>query len=548
MTHGRSRRWGRRPAIVAASLLASALLAAGADCSGTATGLIPLTELGPGHYHGFPGGLYGSGSNARPPEHEKAGRRLAAEVVPRDAHGTPSPGGRIVLLSIGMSNTTQEFQAFLELAAADSDVNPALTIVDGAKGGQSADRILRNPGPYWEHVAGRLAEAGVTSRQVQVVWMKQAHPRPSDPFPVHAQRLQADLAELARVLKSRFPELRLLYLSSRTYGGYASTALNPEPYAYESGFSVKWVIDAQISGDPELNYDPAAGPVKAPWLSWGPYLWADGEKARSDGLTWSCSDFGRDGTHPSASGRWKVARMLLDFFKTDPTARPWFLAPDDGAKPEPKAVANAADGSRNVARGSIVSLYGRELAHGTAAADGLPLPRSLAGVSVLVNGEPAPLYFVSPQQVNLVLPPLARTGTLEILRGRAAATMPIELAPRAPALFVLWDTDPPRAAALHADGSLIGPDSPARPGETIMLFGTGIVVPYDPTLAAPLVLPTILVGGVPASVKWLGPAPGFPGLDQVNIEIPADAPPGATVPVTFGGYDSPRPPTLAIAG
>ncbi len=535
-------------AAAAAGFLLAAAPVGGADCSGTSTGLIPLTELGPGSYHGFPGGLYGDGSNGRPPEHEEAGRRLAAEVVPRDAFGAPSPAGRIVLLSIGMSNTTQEFQAFLELAAADPDLNPALTIVDGAKGGQSADRILRDPDPYWEHVASRLAEAGVTSRQVQVVWMKQAHPRPSDPFPEHARRLERDLAELARVLKSRFPELRLLYLSSRTYGGYASTALNPEPYAYESGFSVKWVIDAQISGDAELNYDPGAGPVKAPWLSWGPYLWADGEKARSDGLTWSCSDFGRDGTHPSASGREKVARMLLDFFKSDPTARPWFLGPGAGSEPEAAAVVNAADGTRNLARGAIVSLYGKDLARGTAAAGGLPLPRSLAGTTVLVNGEAAPLYFASPGQVNLVLPPLARTGTLEIRRDRnAATTMPIELAPRAPALFALWGSDPPRAAALHADGSLVGPDSPARRGETIMLFGTGIVVPYDPILG-PLVMPSILIGGVEAPVRWLGPAPGFPGLDQMNVEIPAEAPAGAAVPVTFHGVENPHPPTLAIAG
>jgi hypothetical protein len=109
--------------------------------------------------------------------------------------------------------------------------------------------------------------------------------------------------------------------------GAASTALNPEPYAYESGFSVRWVIERQLAGAPELNPDPALGPVESPWLAWGPYLWADGLTARADGLVWECADFQNDGTHPSASGRDKVADQLLRFFERDPSARPWFLEP-----------------------------------------------------------------------------------------------------------------------------------------------------------------------------------------------------------------------------
>ena len=85
------------------------------------------------------------------------------------------------------------------------------------------------------------------------------------------------------------------------------------------------MIKQQINGAPELNYDPAHGTVRAPWLSWGPYLWADGLNPRSDGLTYACSDFQSDGTHPAPDGaREKVAQMLLNFFKTDSVARLWF--------------------------------------------------------------------------------------------------------------------------------------------------------------------------------------------------------------------------------
>jgi hypothetical protein len=86
------------------------------------------------------------------------------------------------------------------------------------------------------------------------------------------------------------------------------------------------MIRDQMSGSPELNHDPARGLVKVPLLLWGPYLWADGTNPRkSDGLVWERQDLAADGTHPSQSGRRKVAEMLLKFFEGDPLARTWFV-------------------------------------------------------------------------------------------------------------------------------------------------------------------------------------------------------------------------------
>src|SRR5262249_36520602 len=116
------------------------------------------------------------------------------------------------------------------------------------------------------------------------------------------------------------------YFTSRVYAGYATTTLNPEPYAYESGFTIKWLIDAQVSGDPGLNYNPAIGTVMAPWMAWGPYLWTDGMTPRSDGLGWPCTYLSTDGTHPSTLGRDVIADSLLAFFHADETTAPWYLA------------------------------------------------------------------------------------------------------------------------------------------------------------------------------------------------------------------------------
>ena len=238
-----------------------------------------------------------------------------------------------MLISLGMSNTTQEFSVFKMLADADPNKSAHLAIVDCAQGGQAARQWAypsstdKRPSP-WVVMDQRLERAGVEPNQVQVVWMKQADIQPAQygDFPAHAQVLRDNMGVILRMLKSRFPNLRIAYLSSRIYAGYATTALNPEPYAYESAFSVRWLIEAQLNNDPNLDYDAARGPVTAPLLLWGPYLWADGtQPRRSDGMVWLREDLGSDGTHPSNSGRQKVARMLLDFFKTSPFTSCWFL-------------------------------------------------------------------------------------------------------------------------------------------------------------------------------------------------------------------------------
>ena len=287
-----------------------------ANCDRTSTGYIPLNDLATGSYNGYMGGLYPDGENRPPLDYKWMGRARSARIVPLNASGQPDPtNGRIVLLSIGMSNTTQEFSTFKQQADLDPQKNPRLTIVDGAVGGQDAT-IIRNPSAsYWVTVTQRLTSAGVTPNQVQAAWLKEAIAGENRPFPGDAQGLRDALRDIVGIMESRFPNLQVIYLASRIYAGYASTTLNPEPYAYQSGFAVKWLIEERIVGN-----------GNGAWLAWGPYLWADGLTPRSDGLTWQCADFQADGTHPSTSGRAKVASMLLNFLKTDESSMRWFVA------------------------------------------------------------------------------------------------------------------------------------------------------------------------------------------------------------------------------
>jgi hypothetical protein len=290
--------------------------------------LKPLTEMtADDKYKGEDGGLYGHGKNEPPESHQRAAHRESAKITPLDADGKPASDGKIVLVSISMSNATQEFSMFKKIADADRAKSPLVTIVDCAQGGQTMARWADPKIPAWTEAARRLESAKVTPKQVQVAWIKLANAGPRGDLAEHGRRLQKDTVAVLHNLKERFPSLRIAYLGSRIYAGYATTPLNPEPYAYEGAFAARWLILDQIKGEPSLNCDPARGPVNAPLLLWGPYLWGDGMIPRkSDGLVWERKDLAGDGTHPAESGRRKVAQLLLKFFKTDAVARTWFLS------------------------------------------------------------------------------------------------------------------------------------------------------------------------------------------------------------------------------
>lgn len=304
-----------------------------ADCSVTTVNRTPLNDLGAGLYLGqFQGGLYPNGVNTLPTAHGDLGAARAAGIRPLDLAGQPSPAGRVVLVSIGMSNTSQEFTRFIPLASGHQSVNhTTLAIVNGAQGGQDAADWELPAMPTYDTVQARLQQAGLSEAQVQAVWLKQANAGPISALPAansDAYSLLTKLGNIVRAVRVRYPNIRIVFLSSRIYAGYASTTLNPEPYSYEYGLSVKWLIEAQSIQMSGGGIDPRAGDLDAnavaPWLAWGPYLWADGLNPRSDGLVWQCSDLSADGTHPSNTGADKVAGMLLNHLLQSPFSRGWF--------------------------------------------------------------------------------------------------------------------------------------------------------------------------------------------------------------------------------
>ena len=220
------------------------------------------------------------------------------------------------------------------------------------------------------------------------------------------------------------------------------------------------------------------------------------------------------------------------------------------------------------------TLYGSNLAWNTAVAGpadmtGNQWPIKIAGAGVQVlfaGGTPAHLSFVSPTQINFLTPASRAPGltTMTLIRdGVAGPSIPVTFTDAAPGLF----QNNSMAAAAHADGSLISVDAPARPGEIVVLYGTGLgqtVVPLDsqsdgrlvPVASDPATLRIQLFADLavtlnesaldPQRILWAGLTPGFAGLYQINLKLPDTLEANPSIRIRIAGQNSAEGIKLAV--
>lgn len=293
------------------------------------TGKLPLCDGASGPDEDPEGGLYPGGQNQPDPAHMAAGAAAAAGILPRDRDGQPDPGGQILLLAVGMSNTGLYFEALREAVSGLTDLHPRLRLVNATLEGKDIRSTARAEDPYWRLVDHRIRSAEASVSQVQAVWFMQACHAPGilpGEGSAHIARMTEYYTAAMGILRARFPNLRQVFSSGREYGGYNPPGQgNPEPYAFYTGLAWKRLIAAQINGDPRLSDIRSGAP--RPWLGWAGYFWADGERPRQDGLCWLFpEDFQEDGVHPSPAGCRKAGAILSDFFTQSPLT-PWFRKP-----------------------------------------------------------------------------------------------------------------------------------------------------------------------------------------------------------------------------
>ncbi len=206
---------------------------------------------------------------------------------------------------------------------------------------------------------------------------------------------------------------------------------------------------------------------------------------------------------------------------------------------DPGGIVNAASftfGSLSVAPGSLISIFGTQLANESAWALSLPLPISLGGVRVQMDGNDAPLLFVSPRQINAQVPLEVSGRSLAtvtiLLNGVTSSSAAVLLAPTAPGIFTVSQGGQGRGVVLHAaDFSPVTVERPARAGEVLAVFATGLGAtnpsvesgspPSSSTPPVVRIQPLATLGGISAVVRSAVLAPTFVGLYRIDLEVPA---------------------------
>ena len=211
----------------------------------------------------------------------------------------------------------------------------------------------------------------------------------------------------------------------------------------------------------------------------------------------------------------------------------------------PTGMVNAASSSpftAGIARGELLSLYGTNLAPSVAAA-GVPFPAILNGVQVLINNRPAPVNYVSPGQLSVVVPYATEFSIAQIQvinNGTPSNTVTTLVKSMLPGIFTVPPGGTGYGAILHVDYSLVSTDQPAKAGETVLIYLTGLgdvspavpegtAAPSSPTSSVVNPLKVYFAGSgtsVQGAVGYAGLAPGFAGLYQINAQIPAALPSG----------------------
>jgi uncharacterized protein (TIGR03437 family) len=199
------------------------------------------------------------------------------------------------------------------------------------------------------------------------------------------------------------------------------------------------------------------------------------------------------------------------------------------------APAGSANGA--VAPGSMVAIFGTDLAGGTGRAVIVPLQTTVLDTTVTMNGIPVPLFYVSKTQINAQVPFETALGSVsvQVMRGtQTTSTQTVQVTSVAPGVFTLNQQGTGPGAFLHANFQGVSDTNPAQGGETVLMYCTGLGA-TNPFVASgtaavvttnTLVTPTVTIGGLPAAVSFSGLAPTFVGLYQMNVQVPAGLPTG----------------------
>ncbi len=309
--------------------------------------------------------------------------------------------------------------------------------------------------------------------------------------------------------------------------------LNAHEHSYQRSFPLRGGV----------AMEPGAGTAGTLYLTTGGGGAALYQFSRNNVVAFGAS------VHHYTRGEVQGGRMTLRAIRTDGTE-----IESVTLQPTPflsgSGTVNAASFLPLLAPGALISIFGRNLATEEAFATRLPLPAELNGTSVMVNGRSLPLLYVSPYQINAqMLFDVRGQVSLRVTSANGSMDTTVMVADAAPGIFSATTDAGIYGTVVHADGTLVSAASPARAGEFVSVYLTGLgqvngeiaagqAAPASPLLQARTTV-DVLVAGTTVRPSYAGLTPGFAGLYQVNLQIPAGLASGSqTLRIVAGGSSS----------
>jgi cell division septation protein DedD len=273
---------------------------------------IPLTQLGTDTYYSQQGGLYPGGSNTPPAGYKSELDQLAISLA---------SDNQLVVLGLGMS-MMQNAMSGWEPFAAGPGTNPNMVVVNGAIG-SNQQRWADPNNAVWNRGPQALAAAGLTAADVDIVLYHNAWSGPSSlPFPDHAVNMLNSITGTMDTIADKYPNTSLILITNRHYA-LSSTSKHPEPWAYEEGFSWKWLVENRINCT--ANCGTHIAWLVDEWIS----DWANHPEY-----------YAADGLHLAGAGQQESGQLWHDALSTWSYTAPWYL---DAPPMTPTSTATATE-------------------------------------------------------------------------------------------------------------------------------------------------------------------------------------------------------------
>jgi hypothetical protein len=246
--------------------------------------------------------------------------------VPIDTLGNPVKKGKlakITFISLGGSTGGHNMKSLKSKTTGNPLTNPNLLLLscNNGSGDASLNDIMNPAAIYWNHVTQIIKGGKSSYRQVQIIYLETEDSSTYVAWPGRPNQVKSELESCLRLIKQKFPNVKVVYTLARTRTFSSKAIWNREPSPYYFGWAAKWAIQDQINGVPGTEYKGSN--AVAPMLTWGFYQWADSLPRSTDGFFWRKS-LTADGLHANAVGQDTLSNRFQQFLLTDPYASIWY--------------------------------------------------------------------------------------------------------------------------------------------------------------------------------------------------------------------------------